>query len=166
MFIWLDVIHIIKLVDVLPLPKLFLIYMNFSKTTFFTEHLWVTASPIDNQISVLETKHVFEVAYFSLTVNCCHRQQFPLCFIMHILSLKESTCEIRKNVFSFTSKVFLVLENQILEFYKFKFHDVTKCLLNNLGSKLSLLMKFGQFRSYYKTKKNYQKILQKLLREN
>ena len=38
-------------------------------------------------------------------------------------------------------------------------------LLNNLGSKHSLLMKFGQFISYCKKKKkkkNYQKIVQKL----
>ena len=80
--------------------------MNFSKTTFFTEHLWATASPIGNQISILETKQVFEVAYFSLAVNCCHRQQFPLCFIIHILSLKESTCEIRKNIFLLRQKSF------------------------------------------------------------
>ena len=49
-------------------------------------------------------------------------------------------------------------ENQSLEFYIFRFHDVIKCLsikqeiilLNNLGSKQSLLMKFGQIMSYYK----------------
>ena len=42
-----------------------------------------------------------------------------------------------------------------------------KCiLLSNLWSKHSRLMKFGQFMSYYKRKKNYQKILQKLRHEN
>ena len=35
-------------------------------------------------------------------------------------------------------------------------------LLNNLGSEHSMLMEFGQFMSYYKRKKNYRKILQKL----
>ena len=40
-----------------------------------------------------------------------------------------------------------------------------KILLNKLGSKHSLLMKFDQFMSYYK-KKNYQQILQKLGPEN
>ena len=33
-------------------------------------------------------------------------------------------------------------------------------LLNNLGNKHSLLMKFDQFVPYYKEKKNYQKIPQ------
>ena len=32
------------------------------------------------------------------------------------LSLKESTCETRKNIFYFTSKPLLSRENQILEF--------------------------------------------------
>ena len=43
------------------------------------------------------------------------------------LSLNDSTCQTRKNVFYFTSKALFVLEN-ILEFYVFKFHDVTECL--------------------------------------
>ena len=51
-------------------------------------------------------------------------------------------------------------ENQNLEFQIFKFHDVIKCLsikkkyilLNKLGSKHSLLMKFGQFMLYSKSK--------------
>ena len=49
-------------------------------------------------------------------------------------------------------------ENQILEFQMFRFHDIIKCrsikhkyiLLNNLGGKHSLSMKFGQFMSYSK----------------
>ena len=58
-------------------------------------------------------------------------------------------------LFHFKSS-FCSRENQILEFSIFKFHDVIKCLsinktyilLNNLGSKHSLLIKFGQFSSY------------------
>ena len=45
------------------------------------------------------------------------------------LSLNESTCQARKNVFLFHFKSsFRSRENQILEFYIFKFHDVIKCL--------------------------------------
>ena len=63
----------------------------------------------------------------------------------------------REHLFHFKSS-FLSQENRILEIYSFKFHDVIKCLstkqkyilLNNLGSKHRLLMKFGQFMSYSK----------------
>ena len=41
--------------------------------------------------------------------------------------LNESTFQIKKNVFYFTSKPLFVLD-QILEFYIFKFLDVIKCL--------------------------------------
>ena len=44
-------------------------------------------------------------------------------------SLNESTCQTGKNVFYFTSKsLFHSRENQILEFYIFKFHYVIKYL--------------------------------------
>ena len=39
-------------------------------------------------------------------------------------------------------------------------------LLKNLGSKHSLVIKFGQFMQYYKTKIFYQKILWKMLPGN
>ena len=39
-------------------------------------------------------------------------------------------------------------------------------LLNKLENVYSLLMKFGQFMSYYQSKKIYQKILQNLRPEN
>ena len=58
-------------------------------------------------------------------------------------------------------------DNQLLTFWIFKYHDVIKCpsmkhiLLSNLGSKRSLVMKFGQFVQYYKIiffiKKFYEK---------
>ena len=82
-------------------------------------------------------------------------------FASLFLSLNESTFQNKKKSFLFHFKSsFRSQENQILEFYIFKFHDVIKCLsvkqeihaLNNLGSKYSLLMKFGQFMSYYKRK--------------
>ena len=72
---------------------------------------------------------------------------------------KTSTCKTRKKVFYFTSKALLVLK--IINFYHFRNSNVmtssnakawnTKhMLLNNLGSKRSLVMKFGQFMQYYK----------------
>ena len=46
------------------------------------------------------------------------------------LSLKESTCEIRTNVFLFNFKSsFRSQENQILDFWILKFYDVIKCLI-------------------------------------
>ena len=56
--------------------------------------------------------------------------------------------------------IFAIFENQSLEFYIFTFHDIIKCLsikqihilLNNFGSKHNVLIKFGQFMSYYKIK--------------
>ena len=68
---------------------------------------------------------------------------------------------------------FLSRENHILIYQIFKFHDGIKCLrikqkyvsLNNLRSKHSLLMTFGQFLSYYK-RKFYPKVLQKLRLKN
>ena len=45
------------------------------------------------------------------------------------LSLKESFCETRKNIFYFTSKALFALEKiKSLEFKISKFHDVIKCL--------------------------------------
>ena len=80
-------------------------------------------------------------------------------------SLNKSSYQTRKSVFYFTSKALSVIEKiKFLEFYISKFHDIIKCLginkkyisLNNLGSKHSLLMNFGQFMSYYK-RKNFKK---------
>ena len=71
---------------------------------------------------------------------------------------KESYCKTRKNAFYLTSKALLVLE--IIKFQHFRYSDImtssnaqawnTKQILNNLGSKRSLVMKFGQFMQYYK----------------
>ena len=44
------------------------------------------------------------------------------------LSLNESTFQTRKNVFISLQKHIHSQENQVLEFYIFKFHDVIKCL--------------------------------------
>ena len=77
-------------------------------------------------------------------------------------SLKESTCEIWKNVFYFTSKAlfvsrksnFIILDIQISWRHQILKHKTrNNILLNNLGSKHSLLIKFGQFMSYYKREK-------------
>ena len=74
------------------------------------------------------------------------------------LSLKESFCETRKNVFILLQKLLPLLRKS--KFWIFKFYEFIKCLsikqeiilLNNLGSKHSLLMKFGLFMSNYKRK--------------
>ena len=75
------------------------------------------------------------------------------CFVC----LKEITCETRKSAFYFTSKDLLVLE--IINFQHFRYSNMTSSnpqawntkyiLVNNLGSKHSLVMKFGQFMQYY-----------------
>ena len=89
--------------------------------------------------------------------------------LVHFVCLKESTWERRKNAFYFTSKSPLVLE--IIKFKHFRYSNImtsnaqawnTKhILLKNLGSKCSLVMKFGQFMQYYKMifliKKLYEK---------
>ena len=45
------------------------------------------------------------------------------------LSVEESTCETRKNVFYFfNSKALFLLENQILQYFRYsKLHDAIKC---------------------------------------
>ena len=49
--------------------------------------------------------------------------------LVYFLSINKSTCQTGKNVFFFHFKSsFRSRENQILEFYIFKFHDVIKCL--------------------------------------
>ena len=68
----------------------------------------------------------------------------------HLWNLRKKSISLQK-LFSFSRKSTKIL----------KFHDVIKCLsikkiyiiLNNLGSKHSLLMKFGQFISCYKRMK-------------
>ena len=89
-----------------------------------------------------------------------------VCFV----SLKESYCKTRKNAFYFISKALLVLE--IIKFWHSRYSNIMmssnaqawntkQILLNNLGSKRSLVMKFGQFMQYYKIfffiKKLYEK---------
>ena len=96
------------------------------------------------------------IRFFISIIKGCVRYILLVCFVC----LKESTCETRKNAFYFTTKALLVLEiiNQLLTFQIFKYHDVIKCprintkhiLVNNLGSKCSLVIKFGQFMQYYK----------------
>ena len=48
--------------------------------------------------------------------------------LVYFLSLNESTCQTRKNVFLFHFKSSFRSRKNILEFYLFKFHDVIKCL--------------------------------------
>ena len=78
-----------------------------------------------------------------------------VCFIC----LKKSTFETRKNVFYFTLKALVILE--IIRFWLFRYSDVMMSsnaqvwnakhiLLNNLGSRHSLVMKFGQFMKHFR----------------
>ena len=80
-------------------------------------------------------------------------------FTSFFVCLKESTWETKKNAAYFTSKAPLVYE--IINFWHFRYSNIvmssnaqawnTKHIsLNNLGSKRSLVMKFGQFMQYYK----------------
>ena len=111
--------------------------------------------------------HVFCYLYFCIFENRTSHKFRDLkvvsatFLLVCFLSLNKSICQTRKNVFLFHFKSsFRSQENEILEFYIFKFHDVIKCLsikqeihfTEYLGSKHSLLMKFGQFMSYYKRK--------------
>ena len=51
--------------------------------------------------------------------------------LVYFVCLKESSCEIKKDVFYFTSKAlfkFRSWDNQSLIFQVFKCHDVIKCL--------------------------------------
>ena len=77
------------------------------------------------------------------------------------LSMKESACETRKNVFISLQKLFTVLKK--IKFLNFRYSNFMTLsngqalnkkyiLLNNFRSKHSLLMKLGQFVSYYKEK--------------
>ena len=78
-----------------------------------------------------------------------------------LLSLKDSTCETRKIFFYFISKALFVLEKSKIQNFRYSSFLTSSnayakskqyLLLNNLGSKHSLLIKFGQFMSYYKRK--------------
>ena len=62
---------------------------------------------------------------FGITFKVVSATFLLVCF----LSLNESTCQTRKNLFLFHFKSsFHSTENQILEFQIFKFHDVIKSL--------------------------------------
>ena len=85
-------------------------------------------------------------------------------FLLVFLSLKESTCETRKNVFYSNLKAFFVLEkiknSNFVTSSNALAWNKKYTLVNNLESKHSLLMKFGQFMSYYKRKKFMKKFHQ------
>ena len=94
---------------------------------------------------------------------------FPLHFANLFLGLNESICQVKKNVFYFTSKPLFVLRKsnfRILHFQISWCHPVPKhktyISLNYLGSKHSLLMKFGQFMSYYKREDFFLLCLQRI----
>ena len=68
-------------------------------------------------------------SFQKITIPKKHRNVVFATFLLAcFLNLKESTCETKINIFYFTSKAFRSLENQILEFYIFKIHDVIKYL--------------------------------------
>ena len=71
-----------------------------------------------------------------------------------------------QKLLSFSRKSgFRILDIQISWRHQMPNHKTKYILLNNLRSKHILLMKFGQFVLYYKTK-IYQKIIEKLWPEN
>ena len=111
----------------------------------------------------------FSGYYFYMKTNIKRDLQFYISVPLKVVSatfllvsfvcLKESSCKTRKNAFYFTSKALLVLE--IINFLHVRYSNVmtssnaqawnTKhILLNNSGSKHSLVMKSGQFLQYHK----------------
>ena len=96
------------------------------------------------------------------TYTHTHRSVVTNTFLLVcLLSVKESTCETRKNAFYFSSKALFVLKK--VKFQNFRYlsfmmssnaqaYNKKFIFLNNLGRKHSLLMKFGQFMSYHKRK--------------
>ena len=68
--------------------------------------------------------HLHLVYHFTVPSKVASFIFLLVCFVC----LKESTFEIRKNVFYFTLKALFVLDNQILTFQIFKFYDVIKCV--------------------------------------
>ena len=87
--------------------------------------------------------------------------------LVRFLSLSKTTCQTKKNVFYFTSKALFVLEKIKSNQYHFMtssnawVSNKKYILLNYLGSKDSLLMKFDQFLSYCK-RNNFIKIFYKI----
>ena len=68
-------------------------------------------------------------AYFFIHIPTMFKDCVRYICASLFLSLNESTCQTMRNVFYFTSKaLFFSRENQTLQFYIFKFHDVIKFL--------------------------------------
>ena len=81
----------------------------------------------------LHTYNSGQSIFFSLSKlgpkcqNCQFKGYICYIFASLFLGLKESTCQMKKSVFLFHFKTyFRSCENQILELYIFKFHDVIK----------------------------------------
>ena len=102
-------------------------------------------------------RYTFIIYEFHLIKDCVH-------FIFGGLFFnpkKEYLWTVTKCFLFHFKSSFRSWENHILISQIFKFHDVIKCLSmkqemhlqNNLRSKYSMLMKIGQFMSYYKRKK-------------
>ena len=84
---------------------------------------------------------------------------YLLHFASFVLSKREHMWNKEKCFLFYFESSFRYWDNQILNFHIFKCHDVIKCLsmkqnilLNNLGNKRSLVMKFGQFMWHCKIK--------------
>ena len=85
---------------------------------------------LDPSCSKLNTKKKVNYLLYVSTSNSSSLKVVSATFLLVcFLSLNESTYQTRKNVFLIRFKSsFRSGENQILEFYIFKFHDVSKCL--------------------------------------
>ena len=89
---------------------------------------------------------------FKIEDNVYLKPVFATFLLVCFLSLIESTCGTRKNVFYFTSEALFVLEKIKCQYYTFsnfmtssnaQAQNKKYVLLNTLGSKHNLLMKFG-----------------------
>ena len=98
----------------------------------------------------------------TLSLSCFLKFASAAVLLVYFPSLNEIF-----TVFCFTSKaLFCSWEDQSLEFYILKFYDIIRCLniknkenilLNNLGSKHNLLMKFSNITKEKNSMKNYTK---------
>ena len=136
------------------------IFQSDNKVGFWSFHM-VWSSPKNNYFQSLNTSRYQELRILPLDPNGVHsfnanefRIKVCVRYIFGSLfaCLKKSSLETRKNVLYFTPRAFFVPEInlncsdvQTLCRYQLPKHETWNILLNNLGIKHSLVMKFGQF---------------------
>ena len=101
-------------------------------------------------------RHQVGTEYLNILGKKGHLKVVCNIFASLVIGLNESTCQIKKNIFNLLQNLFSFLRKlnfRILHFQILWRKKNKKYLsLNNLESKHSVLMKFGQFMSHYKRK--------------